>query len=419
MASFKIHFLVLNHTGPGDGQMSFLFQANLEGNDFAKNPLEVAYSSELTLKNMGCGGGLLHSHVQTYPIGSNQQQVTCYHYKDDNEFTILPRWDEPPYNPNDAMRFLENGDVIRLNHVPTTCNLHSHTVLAPIEVVDYINRGTNINQIHSLTTRLRIKHEALGCYLRAANASSQPSFLLAVPAGDHKLYNSPFLRDSWHLNVAMMTSNNALVPDPDKEDIFASKPFDWPEWDHFLYVGQIAFYGWALHFVPFLIMGRVTYLHHYLPTLYFSVLMLSHVLDHFIFSSKRYTKKTTNIVFGVLACIIIFTFWWFKGVVFGITGPIAEHKGLRWRKPQVVAVVAVEEEVVEEPEEAQTLSLNLTDMPVFSLPKAKIYTLFNGVAGEGLRLNELKLIIDEESLLIEASQNGRPCIRKRKVARRG
>lgn len=26
----------------------------------------------------------------------------------------------------------------------------------------------------------------------------------------------------------MMTSNNALIPDPDKEDILASKPFDWP-----------------------------------------------------------------------------------------------------------------------------------------------------------------------------------------------
>ena len=144
---------------------------------------------------MGWGGGLLHSHVQTYPVGSNQQQVTCYHYKDDNnQFTILPRWDEPPYNPNDDMKFLKDGDVIRLNHVPTTRNIHSHTVLAPIsklnyevscygndtigdkhdywkvEVVDDINRGTNVDRIHSLTTRLRFRHEALGCYLRAANA---------------------------------------------------------------------------------------------------------------------------------------------------------------------------------------------------------------------------------------------------------
>lgn len=43
-----------------------------------------------------------------------------------------------------------------------------------------------------------------------------------------KFYRSPFLRDFWHLNVAMWTSNNALIPDPDKEDILASKPTDWP-----------------------------------------------------------------------------------------------------------------------------------------------------------------------------------------------
>jgi dolichyl-phosphate-mannose--protein O-mannosyl transferase len=39
MASFKIHFLILNHSGPGDAQMSSLFQANLVGNNFAQNPL--------------------------------------------------------------------------------------------------------------------------------------------------------------------------------------------------------------------------------------------------------------------------------------------------------------------------------------------------------------------------------------------
>jgi len=49
-----------------------------------------------------------------------------------------------------------------------------------------------------------------------------------VPPGETKYYRSPFLRDFWHLNVAMMTSNNALVPDPDKEDILASTPTDWP-----------------------------------------------------------------------------------------------------------------------------------------------------------------------------------------------
>lgn len=145
---------------------------------------------------MGWGGGLLHSHVQTYPIGSAQQQVTCYHYKDDNnEWTILPTWEDPTYDPNGEIRFVKNGDVLRLNHVPTTRNLHSHSVLAPVttldyevscygnqtvgdkhdywrvEVVDDLKRGTDIGRIHSLTTRLRFRHQVLGCYLKAANVN--------------------------------------------------------------------------------------------------------------------------------------------------------------------------------------------------------------------------------------------------------
>jgi dolichyl-phosphate-mannose--protein O-mannosyl transferase len=38
------------------------------------------------------------------------------------------------------------------------------------------------------------------------------------------------------------------------------------EWDHFLYVGKIAFFGWFLHYFPFMIMGRVTYVHHYVSS---------------------------------------------------------------------------------------------------------------------------------------------------------
>ena len=152
---------------------------------------------------MGWGGGLLHSHVQVFPTGSGQQQVTCYHYKDNNnEWYIMPRWDEPPYNPNAPIKFLAHGDVIRLVHVATTRNLHSHPVIAPVtklnwevsgygnetigdkhdywvvEVVDDIKRGDvkkygrddEKSRIHSLTTRLRLKHQGLGCYLRASNA---------------------------------------------------------------------------------------------------------------------------------------------------------------------------------------------------------------------------------------------------------
>lgn len=40
------------------------------------------------------------------------------------------------------------------------------------------------------------------------------------------------------------------------------------EWEHFLYVGKVSFVGWMLHYVPFLIMGRVTYIHHYVSWLH-------------------------------------------------------------------------------------------------------------------------------------------------------
>ncbi|KAB5595729.1 Dolichyl-phosphate-mannose-protein mannosyltransferase [Ceratobasidium theobromae] len=443
MASFKIHFLVLNHSGPGDAQMSSLFQANLVGNDFAQNPLEIMFGSKVTLKNVGYGGGLLHSHVQTFPTGSQQQQVTCYHYKDDNnQWTILPTWGSPSIDPNGELTPVVHNSVVRLQHGPTTRNLHSHTVTAPVtksnyevscygnttvgdhhdhwivEVVDDLHRGRRekVDKIHSLTTRLRFKHQVLGCYLRAANAvlpqwgfkqievsctkendesdahtywNVESHWNSRLPSGNAKLYSSPFLRDFWHLNVAMMTSNNALIPDPDKEDILASKPTEWPflhvglrmcgwgddqikyyllghpivwwsgsvalmlsllatgvylmrmqrrytdfgpgEWDQFTYVTKLAFFGWVFHFMPFLIMGRVTYIHHYLPALWFSIIMVGHLFNHFVFTA-RISEQTKWIVFVSAVSLIVGVFWWFRGIAFGIAGPIGDYWGLAWRK---------------------------------------------------------------------------------------
>jgi dolichyl-phosphate-mannose-protein mannosyltransferase len=56
MAAFKIHFIILNHSGPGDAQMSSLFQANLVGNTFGENPLGAS-SAQLVAKRGGLIGG--------------------------------------------------------------------------------------------------------------------------------------------------------------------------------------------------------------------------------------------------------------------------------------------------------------------------------------------------------------------------
>jgi len=196
MLSFAAHFYILENSGPGDAQMSSLFQANLKGTEVGKDsPLEIAYGSKATLKNMGYGGGLLHSHVQTYPEGSQQQQITCYHHKDlNNDWFFYPnRWD-PEFNPEDPLKIVGDKHVIRLIHAQTGRNLHSHQVAAPetkadyevscygnttvgdtkdhwtVEVVDDA-ASSDYSRLRTLTTAFRLKHTDLGCYLRAGTVN--------------------------------------------------------------------------------------------------------------------------------------------------------------------------------------------------------------------------------------------------------
>ena len=278
--TFWIHFQVLENSGPGDAQMSSLFQANLRGTDLKSSPLEVMYGSKATIKNMGYGGGLLHSHVQTYPEGSQQQQVTCYHHKDaNNDWFFFPNRTSPQLDPEGPLANVMHGDVLRLLHVQTGRNLHSHQVAAPVtkgdyevssygnltvgddkdhwtvEVVSDASKDRAVKKLRTLTTAFRLRHTSLGCYLRAANVNlpqwgfkqievtcvkeNRPKDVFThwnveshwndkLPIADVGSYRSPFFKDFLHLNVAMMTSNNALVPDPDKQDDLASSFWQWP-----------------------------------------------------------------------------------------------------------------------------------------------------------------------------------------------
>lgn len=437
MFSFALHFAILQNSGPGDAQMSSLFQANLRGTEVGKNsPLEIAYGSRVTIKNMGYGGGLLHSHVQTYPEGSTQQQVTCYHHKDaNNDWFFYPNRHDEPYDAEAEPRFIGDGEYIRLIHAQTGRNLHSHDIPAPVskghkEVSCYGNltvgddkdhwkvevvrdaASRDRSKIRTLTTAFRLKHQVLGCYLRAGNTNlpqwgfKQIEVTCAkennprdtythwnveahtnekLPPGDPGQYKSPFWHDFIHLNVAMMTSNNALVPDPDKQDDLASKWWQWPilhvglrmcGWDdkivkYFLlgnplvYWGSTAglgvfgllvawylvrwqrgyndlsqkeidqihfagFYpvaGWFLHYLPFVIMARVTYVHHYYPALYFAILTFGFLADWFLRNQKKLIQYT---IYGILYTVIIGLYILFIPICWGMTGPNKQYSYLKW-----------------------------------------------------------------------------------------
>lgn len=72
-------------------------------------------------------GRALHSHPLVYghPGTSGQQQVTCFAGSDDNDLWLVNGPDGQPSGQG-AGQSVQHGDVIRLEHVLTRRNLHSH-----------------------------------------------------------------------------------------------------------------------------------------------------------------------------------------------------------------------------------------------------------------------------------------------------
>ncbi|KAJ2610814.1 Protein O-mannosyltransferase 2 [Coemansia sp. RSA 1285] len=442
LVCFKIHFSLLYKSGPGDAVMDSLFQASLEGTNIRNQPLDVAYGSLITLKSSIGGAGLLHSHADTYPDGSKQQQITGYTHKDQNNDWIISKVHGQTYgNTTDTVEFIKDGDIVRLLHYKTKRNLHSHTVKAHVakrdwevsgygisetypdsndhwrvEFVQELSKNNPEHRLRALATRFRLHHVNLRCTLRASGKSlpqwawrqaeivcdrtnrkddntiwniEQNINPLLPPAAASDLKTS-FFRDFARLNGAMARTNNALVPDQDKLDLLTSAPYEWPlmrlglrmcgwednkvkfwltgnpvvwwtsslaallgplqvlyymvrrqrglsdfahygEWERHLYATGILWGGWALHYLPFFLMGRVTYLHHYFPAVYFAAMYLSYLVEWNVCRIAGPAKlQKTNLALASLGVAAIANFIYFAPFTFGFDYPAKELAGRRW-----------------------------------------------------------------------------------------
>ncbi|XP_040180327.1 protein O-mannosyl-transferase 1 [Rana temporaria] len=144
LGTFYIHLSILTHSGPHDHIMSSAFQASLEGGlsrITQGQPLEVAFGSQITLRN-GFGKPVpcwLHSHKHTYPVmyeggrgSSHQQQVTCYPYKDVNNWWIVKDPSRQEMIVSSPPRAVRHGDTVQLVHGMTARFLNTHDVAAPL-----------------------------------------------------------------------------------------------------------------------------------------------------------------------------------------------------------------------------------------------------------------------------------------------
>ncbi|KAF6216441.1 hypothetical protein GE061_000783 [Apolygus lucorum] len=269
---FYIHLKVLNKSGNGDGFFSSAFQSVLDGNSLhnASMPREVAYGSIITLKNRRTGGGYLHSHWHLYPegVGARQQQCTTYTHKDENNRFLVKPYNSDPSDQETL--FLRNGDLVRLEHVPTRRNLHSHREPAPItkkhfQVTGYGENGTGdpndvwkVVIVHgdsdgivtTVTSQIRFVHYLQHCVLTTTGKqlpswayeqqevtcnpnlrdsfgiwNVEENFYPKLPNVSFQVFAPGFFARVIESHAVMLQGNAGLKP---KEGEITSRPWQWP-----------------------------------------------------------------------------------------------------------------------------------------------------------------------------------------------
>lgn len=170
---FYVHLQTLYRAGPHDNVMTSAFQASLEGGLASiteGQPMKVAHGSQITLRHSYGRTCWLHSHIHVYPVryldkrgSSHQQQVTCYSFKDVNNWWLVkrPHRDDLVVDPDPDV--IVDGDIIQLIHGITSRALNSHDVAAPMtplcqEVSCYIDY--DINMKAQLLWRVNILNKA-------------------------------------------------------------------------------------------------------------------------------------------------------------------------------------------------------------------------------------------------------------------
>jgi dolichyl-phosphate-mannose-protein mannosyltransferase len=258
----------------------------------------------------------------------------------------------------------------QLRHIDTGCLLASSDRRLPDWGFDqfevWCEKNTGSNALETLWNIEYNRHEKL------------------EPAPDRG-FKRAFWRDLFRINHAMWSDNNNLRPDEDRNDPLTSKPFHWPfmlhtirmcgwgdneikflmignplvwwgstaalvihtamlvyyqvrmrrgirewvkkDWEKFEFFGHSLLLGWVFHFLPFYIMGRVLYFHHYFPALYFAIINMGVVID---FTLAKLNKSSQKQVVFLIMLVVLLIFWYFSPLTYGYSKPSIDLKGRKW-----------------------------------------------------------------------------------------
>ncbi|XP_055600559.1 protein O-mannosyltransferase 1 [Uranotaenia lowii] len=240
---FYVHLGILHKAGPHDSVMTSAFQASLEGGlaSITKGqPLRIQHGSQITLKHTHGRVCWLHSHAHVYPIkykdgrgSSHQQQVTCYGFKDVNNWWIVKRPTKENIVVDEEPDYIENGDIIQLVHGVSSRALNSHDVasaMTPLaqEVscyIDYnismpanllwkveiINAKDSKNKWNAITSQVRLIHVETNAALKFTGEQ--------LPDWGFNQFEVAADRRQFTLDTVWNVEEHRYTQDKDKKDV--------------------------------------------------------------------------------------------------------------------------------------------------------------------------------------------------------
>jgi len=312
--------------------------------------------------NHNVTGKNLHSHNIPAPITVEDNEVSGYGNmtigdENDSWMIVFSKRDEQPLLNTMITKF-------RLVHQRTGCYLAARTTKLP---------AWGFGQIEVVCTKYIDNRQTLW------NIEQHVNEMLPKATLDFYKDKSSFWTNFLDLNYGMQHGNDGLVAPTSKRDALTSRPYEWlfmnrgirmlnwkaetPKFymlgnpvvwiggtlsiavflltmfvdnvqmklgrmidnTEFTKYGLLMLSGWFLHYIPFVIMNRVLYSHHYFPSLFFSTLLTGVVMDRYI------NTRVGMVVTTLFVSASVGTFVYFSPLTYGLVGDSKLLSGRVWQ----------------------------------------------------------------------------------------
>lgn len=329
------------------------------------------------------GNCLLHSHKIPSFILKSHYEVSCYATLENSdskdEWVIETQYHEKSPSPD-----FQDEDINEIHPISTNFRLRHKVLGCYLATTGQAYPAWGFQQGEVTCKNSFLTNDKNTWW----NIEDHVNEYLPKPTKKYVPPKPKFWKELLLLNYGMMASNNALIPDTNKFDKLSSEWWEWPilnsglrmcSWSHsavkFFLIGNpfvtwfstfnigviiihfmvllwrwqrqkliynsvfderlnqliiqaiVPFLGYGLHYLPFILMGRVTYLHHYAPALYFAIFISGYVMETFVYNKcHRYIIWT---VYGIGFMLIIGNFWYLRDLAWGMKGSARNYSHLK------------------------------------------------------------------------------------------